>query len=109
MKRYFAVPGLLLAGISVLGLISFAPMGVSWGHGLGGGPGWGAGRGSSFDPGQGAGPMHFDTSALQTITGKVVRYETIGGFGPYGMKAVTVEIEGKSLTIMLAPEFYHHG
>ena len=120
MKRFFAVSGLLLAGIFVFGLISFSPMGVSWGHGPGwgrgggagwnacGGPGFGpaASRGWGFGPGRGAGPMHFDSSALQTITGKVVTYETVGGFGPFGMKAVTVESGDKTLTVMLGPEFY---
>lgn len=106
MKRFFAVSGLLLAGVFVLGLISFAPMGVSWGHGPGWGSGLGAGRGPGIGPGRGAGPRHFDSSALQTITGKVVTYETVAGFGPHGVKAVTVESEGKSHTIMLGPEFY---
>jgi hypothetical protein len=50
--------------------------------------------------------MHFDPATLQTISGKVAAYETVGGFGPYGMKALTVETEGKELTIMLGPEFY---
>ncbi len=124
MKGLFAVSGLLLAVIFVLGLISFVPMGVSWGHGpgwgRGGGAGWnacgggpgfgpGAGRGPGFGPGRGAGPMHFDSSALQTIIGKVVTYETVGGFGPFGMKALTVESEDKTLTVMLGPEFYLTG
>ncbi len=96
MKRFFAVSGLLLAGIFALGLISFTSMGVSWGHGPGRGGGYGRAQG----------PMHFDPAALQTISGKVAAYETVGGFGPYGMKALTVETEGKALTVMLGPEFY---
>ncbi len=102
MKRFFAVSGLILAGVFVLGLISFAPMGVSWGHG----PGGGDGRGQGMGPGYGRGPVHFDSSAIRTITGKVAAYETVGGFGPRGMKALTVESGGKTLTIMLGPEFY---
>ncbi len=99
MKRFFAATGLILAGVFVLGLISFAPMGVSWGHGPGGGDDGGHGK-------DGRGPVHFDSSAVQTITGKVAAYETVGGFGPQRMKALTVESGGKTLIIMLGPEFY---
>ena len=102
MKRFFAVSGLILAGVFALSLISFTPMGVGWGHG----PGGGYDRGPGMGPGYGRGPMHFDSTDIQTITGKVAAYETVGGFGPHGMKALTVESDGKTQTIMLGPEFY---
>jgi len=50
--------------------------------------------------------MHFDSSSLETLKGKVVSVDSVGGFGRWPMKALKVESEGKTINILLGPEFY---
>ncbi|MFC1492133.1 hypothetical protein ACFLQ0_06070 [Nitrospinota bacterium] len=99
MKKLLAVLGLVMAGIFAFSLTSSAQPER----------GWGRGRGWGQAPYMRPGPMHFDTSTLQTLTGKVVSFETVAGFGPRTMKVLKLESEGKTQAILLGPEFYLTG
>lgn len=96
MKKLLVLAGVVLVTVFTMSLISSADPGGGWGRG----GGW-AGA-----PCAGAGPVHFDSSSLETLKGKVVSVDAVGGFGRWPMKALKIESEGKAINILLGPDFY---
>ncbi|MBT3349980.1 MAG: hypothetical protein HOJ95_13880 [Nitrospinaceae bacterium] len=98
MKKLLVLAGVVSVAVLTMSLVSSAQPGGGWGRG--GGRGWGGA------PCGRTGPVHFDSSSLETLKGKVVSLETVGGYGRWPMNTLKIETGGKTTSILLGPDFY---